>query len=100
MARFNQPVTITGVKRSKGEFEGRAFDSTKVYCETEVDESKGDTLGAMTVSHVWGTSDNFALFLPFKGKFPIKAEAVMEVVATAKGAQINLVDIKLPAVKG
>ncbi|MFC7518669.1 hypothetical protein ACFQUU_27030 [Herbaspirillum sp. GCM10030257] len=51
---------VTGIKASKGTMEnGQSYDSTKVYIETRLDESKGNQKGFATVEYNFGSSDEF-----------------------------------------
>lgn len=53
-------VKVTGIKGSKGTMEnGTAFDSTKVYIETRLDDSKGTQKGSATVEYNFGKADEF-----------------------------------------
>lgn len=97
--KINQQLTITGMKSSKGEFEGTAYDSTKVYAMTDMDETKGNAKGFATVEYPFGKSDEFEKFkqLPY----PFKADCEMEFVTSGKAQKMILLSIKpLVAVKG
>lgn len=80
--KFESEVIVCGMKASKGEVEGNAYDSTKVYVETSLDDSKGMAKGVSTLEYTMGKSDEFDKFkhLPF----PIKAIASFEIVTTGK----------------
>ncbi|HJW54704.1 MAG TPA: hypothetical protein VJ577_05470 [Burkholderiaceae bacterium] len=76
-------VKITGIKGSKGMMDnGTAFDSTKVYIETKLDESKGTQKGFATVEYNFGKSDEFDKLkhLPV----PFVAEVEFEQVTNGK----------------
>ena len=49
-----QEMIITGAKSSKGEYEGRAFDSTKIYCQTKMNSEGGEMVGFATSEYNWG----------------------------------------------
>lgn len=90
---FNARVTITGIKSSKGTLEnGNAYDSTKVYVQTDLDDSKGTGKGSATVEYGWGTSDNYQTIkhLPF----PIVADVEMEIVTNGRTQRTQLVSVK------
>ncbi|MFZ6693664.1 hypothetical protein [Undibacterium sp. SXout20W] len=81
------------MKSSKGILEnGNAYDSTKVYVETGLDDSKGNAKGFSAVEYALGASDEFAKYkhLPF----PFMAEATLEIVTTGKVQKTRLVDLK------
>lgn len=90
--QFNAQVIVTGVKRSKGEMEGRPYDSTKVYVQTVLDASKGDAFGFAGNEYNWGTSTNFEKLAG--QKFPFEGTASFEVVTNGKTQKTILLDLK------
>lgn len=48
---------VTGMKKFKGDIDGRAFDSTTVYIETKMDDSNGNRRGMCTTDFNAGKSD-------------------------------------------
>ncbi len=88
-----QQVIITGAKSSKGDYEGRPFDSTKIYVQTMMDPSKGTMVGTASEQYDWGTSENFETL---KGlKFPISANVDFEQVTTGKNSKTIVMDVQL-----
>lgn len=90
--KLNQSMTITGMKASKGEFEGTAYDSTKVYAMTDMDESKGNAKGFATVEYAFGKADEYEKFKHLT--FPFKADVEMEFVTNGKQQKMVLHSIK------
>ena len=90
--KINQVLTITGMKASKGEFEGTAFDSTKVYAMTDMDETKGNAKGFATVEYGFAKSDEFDKFKHLT--FPFKADCEMEFVTSGKAQKMILLAVK------
>lgn len=91
--RFTTQIKVLGMKASKGTMEnGTSFDSTKVYVETELDESRGNAKGFAGVEYSFGLSDEFNKFkhLPF----PFMAEATVEIVTTGKAQKTQLVEVR------
>lgn len=90
--RIENQVKVTGIKRSKGEFEGVKFDSSKFYVETDLDDRSGNAKGMSTVEYGMGDASVFDKYshlpLPFMGK------ASFELVTTGKG-QSKLVLVEL-----
>lgn len=81
--KFQSDVKVLGMKASKGTMEnGTAFDSTKVYTETPLDESKGTAKGFASAEFTLGTAAEFDKFrhLPF----PFDAVAELEIVSNGK----------------
>lgn len=71
------------MKASKGSMDnGTTFDSTKVYTETQLDESKGNAKGFAVGEFTLGTSAEFDKYkhLPF----PFDAVAEFEIVSNGK----------------
>jgi hypothetical protein len=91
--KFTSQVKVLGMKSSKGTLEnGNGYDSTKVYIETALDESKGTSKGFSVVEYGFGLSSEFDKFkhLPF----PFMAEAQLEIVTTGKVQKTQLNEIK------
>ena len=88
-----QQVTITGAKSSKGEMEGRPYDSTKIYVQTRMDPSKGTMVGTATEEYAWGLSDNFQKLKDLK--FPIIANVEFEQVTSGRSSKTIIMDLQL-----
>lgn len=81
--KFESQVKVLGMKASKGSMDnGTTFDSTKVYTETQMDESKGNAKGFAVGEFTLGTSIEFEKYkhLPF----PFDAVAEFEIVSNGK----------------
>lgn len=90
--KINQQLTVTGMKASKGEFEGTAFDSTKVYAMTDMDETKGNAKGYATVEYSFLKADEFDKYKHLT--YPFKADCEMEFVTSGKAQKMILLSIK------
>lgn len=90
--QFQSNVVVTGAKRSKGEMEGKPYDSTKVYVQTGMDTSKGDAVGFAGSEYPWGLSDNFNKVATLK--YPFEAVATFEMVTNGKSQKTILIDLK------
>jgi len=88
---MSNTVIVTGAKRSKGEYEGRSYDSTKVYVQAMLDPTTGDGAGFATAEYPWGTSQNFAKIASLQ--YPFKAEITLELVTTGKSSRHILMDL-------
>lgn len=93
-------VTVTGVKRSKGQLEsGQPYDSTKVYVATDLDDSKNNGAGSATVEYTWGTSENFEKVVHlFKAGKPVEFDADLEIVTNGKTQRTQVVDLRPVAI--
>lgn len=79
--KFISEVKVTGMKPSKGVMEnGTAYNSTKVYVETALDDTKGK--GFASAEYSFGEASEFDKFrhLPF----PFMAHVEMEIVSSGK----------------
>lgn len=76
--QFESKIVVLGAKSSKGEFNGKPYDSTTVYYQSDLQEGE-NFAGQVGASIKWGTSFNFERI---KGqKFPFTALAKMEQVS-------------------
>jgi hypothetical protein len=81
--RFKSEVKVLGMKSSKGAMDnGMTFDSTKVYTETPLDESKGNAKGYAVGEFTLGTSTEFDKYKHLS--FPFDATADLEIVTNGK----------------
>jgi hypothetical protein len=81
--KFTSEVVVTGMKASKGTMEnGTAFDSTKVYVEVGMDESKGMQKGFASAEYTLGLAAEFDKYK--HNTFPMKARAEFEIVTNGK----------------
>lgn len=102
--RFTSNAILTGITSSKGDYEGRAFDSTTFHLAVDLPEkSTGDSMGTVTRPFKLGTSMEFTKWKSFKAAWPVggvPVECIFDVSAGAENAsKLVLVEIK-PAPKG
>ena len=96
--RFNAQGVLVGIKSSKGEFEGRAFDSTTFHLAVDLPDSQnGESLGQVTRPFKLGSSTEYAKWKHLKKGWPVGGVAVDCVFEMAAGAdqssKLILVDI-------
>lgn len=96
--KFSNRVIVTGALPSKGVLEsGASYDSTKVFVETDLDDSKG--VGTATVEYKWGTSENYEKIAHIlkaarvSGK-PAVFDADLEIVTNGKTQRTQVVDLR------
>lgn len=87
-----QKMIITGAKSSKGEYQGRAYDSTKIYLQTKMNSEQGEMVGFATEEYNWGDSSNYAKLKDLD--FPISAEVDLELVTSGKLSKMIVLDVK------
>jgi hypothetical protein len=91
--KFNSRITVQGIKGSKGVLEsGQPYDSTKIYVQTGLDDSKGLGKGFSTVEYGFGTSDEYHKLkhLPF----PVDFDAELEIVTNGKTQKTQIISLK------
>lgn len=99
--KFKSNVKVTGMKFSKGSMDnGTTFDSTKVYVETDLDQSKGTAMGTATAEYNLGKSDEYKKYEHLAGAFPFMAEAEMEIVTNGNTQKTIILSLRpIDAVK-
>jgi len=75
-------ATVTGAKFFKGDVDGSSYDSTTIYVQIPMDESRGTAKGFGSAEYRWGDSANFERIKHLK--FPLEAELVIEMVTSGK----------------
>lgn len=91
--KFTSQIKVLGMKASKGTLEnGNPYDSTKVYVETGLDDSKGNAKGFAAVEYGLGASDEYNKYKHLS--FPFMAEATLEIVTTGKAQKTQVVELK------
>ena len=90
--RFESQCIVHGIKRSKGDFEGTKYDSTKFYIETDLDDRTGNAKGKATMEYSMGDSSEFERYshLPY----PFTAQGTFSQVTTGKVTKIVLEALK------
>mgnify|MGYP003328334159 CR=1 FL=1 len=94
-------VKVLGMKANKGTMDGgQSYDSTKVYVETPLDESKGMAKGFAVAEYTLGLSTEFERFKTMP--FPFEAMATLEFVTTGKVQKVQMVSLvpNTPPAKG
>ncbi len=83
--KFTSTIKVTGMKFSKGTMDnGQAFDSTKVFVETELDASKDTAMGTACAEYGLGKAEEFQKYKHLADAFPFMAVAEMEIVTNGK----------------
>lgn len=95
--QFQSNLKILGMKASKGTFEGVSFDSTRVYVEVPLDDSKGNAKGFASAEYVLGLSTEYEKFKDLN--FPFEAKATLEIVTTGKMQKTQMISLQ-PLGKG
>lgn len=100
--RMNNKAVLHGIKSSKGDFEGRGYDSTTFHLAVDMGQSSnGESIGAVTRPFKFGTSEEFQKWAHLKNSFPLgglMCDCEFDVVAGSDNSvKLTLLAIK-PAV--
>jgi len=99
--KFSNTARCTGIKESKGEFEGKGFSSTTFHLIVDVAENgAGRSIGAVTRPFKFGDASEFEKWAHLKNSWPAAGVDVLcdfEIVAGAdNSSKLVLHGIKLP----
>ena len=102
--RMNSQAVLHGIKSSKGEIEGRGFDSTTFHLSVDIASSQsGDSIGVVTRPFKFGDSTEFQKWAHLKDKWPlggILCDCEFDVVAGADNSvKLTLLGIKPASTK-
>ena len=87
---FKTQMTVLGAKSSKGSFDGKAYDSTTVFYQADLQDGE-NFAGQLGVSIKWGTSVNFEKIKNLS--YPFNAEATMEQVSNGSTQTLIIKDL-------
>lgn len=90
--QFQTQAKVAGMKMFNDEVEGKRYDTTKLFIESNLDESKGVAKGFATVEYEFGTSAEFKKLQHLS--FPFIAELTIELVTTGKAQKQRVVAMK------
>lgn len=95
--QFKSTIVVLGAKSSKGEFQGRPYDSTVVFFQADLQEGE-NFAGQVGDSWKWGLSDNFNKIKNLT--FPFTADIVAEQVSNGKNSSTVIKELTpVPKVK-
>lgn len=83
---------VIGMKKFKGDIDGRPFDSTTVFIETKLDDRSGFRRGACTNDFNAGKSDVYDRLSAIA--LPAEFEVEWDTVSNGKRSQQIIVDIR------
>ena len=83
-------VVVTAFKASKGEMNGKPYDSTKVYVETGMQAGERSK-GIVSTEYTWGLSDNYSKLEHLEP--PFKAKATLQQVSNGRDSKTILIDL-------
>lgn len=97
--KMSSTAVLYGMKSSKGEIDGRGFDSTTFNLSVDLGESTmGKSMGIVTRPFKFGKSEEFAKWEHLRKSWPvagITCDCEFDVVAGAEGAvKLTLLGIK------
>lgn len=83
---------ITGMKKFKGEIEGKAFDSTTVFVDVRMDERNGNRRGRCSADFNAGTSDVFDRLKNIQ--LPAEFEVEWDTVSNGNETKQVVIDVR------
>lgn len=97
--KMKNTAVLHGIKSSKGDIEGRSFDSTTFHLSVDIAaSSSGDSIGVVTRPFKFGDSTEFAKWAHLKDKWPlggVLCDCEFDVVAGADNSvKLTLLGIK------
>lgn len=93
---FKTQLVVLGAKSSKGEYNGRPYDSTTIFFQADLQDGE-NYCGQVGEQLKWGTSENFEKIKNLE--YPLQAEATLEQVSNGKSMITiikDLVPVKQP----
>lgn len=91
---MHQLVQLTGVKRFKGDVDGKHYDSTTLFCLLGLDSSSGDAYGKASAQYKFGTSERFDEVKHLLRSGPVPVVLEMEQVTNGKETKTIVTGIK------
>ncbi|AXY56197.1 hypothetical protein CDG60_06185 [Acinetobacter chinensis] len=88
--QFKSTMVVLGAKSSKGEFQGRPYDSTVIFYKADL-QAGDNFVGEVGEQIKWGTSANFEKIKSLD--FPLVADVTMEQVSNGKTSALILLDL-------
>lgn len=97
--KLQNVAVLHGIKSSKGEIEGRGYDSTTFHLSVDLGQSSnGDSIGVVTRPFKCGTSEEFKKWAHLKNAWPlggVPVQCEFDIVAGAdQTAKLTLLSIK------
>lgn len=83
---------VTGMKKFKGDIEGKSFDSTTVFVETRMDDRNGNRRGHCTMDFNAGISEVYDRLQAVN--LPAEFEVEWDTVTNGNNVQQIIVDIR------
>lgn len=98
--RMSNKAVLHGIKSSKGDFEGRGYDSTTFHLAVDMGQSSnGESIGNVTRPFKFGTSEEFKKWEHLKAGWPlggVLCDCEFDVVAGSDNSvKLTLLAIKM-----
>lgn len=93
---FKSTIIVLGAKSSKGDYNGKPYDSTKIFYQADLAEGE-NFAGQVGETLVWGTSENFPKIKNLD--FPFEAAVTLQQVSNGNNTTTiikDLVPVKPP----
>lgn len=83
---------VTGMKKFKGDIDGKHFDSTTIFVETRLDDRNGNRRGRCTMDYNAGTSDVFDRLKSIE--LPAELELEWDTVSNGNDSKQIVIDVR------
>jgi hypothetical protein len=91
--KFTTKLHVLGMKSSKGTLDnGQTYDSTKIYCQIELDQSRGNARGYGVAEYGIGDSEEYAKYKHLT--FPFSADAEVEIVSSGRVQKTQVLSLR------
>jgi hypothetical protein len=90
--QFTTRAKVLGMKMFNDSLEGKTYDFTKLFVESELDESRGVAKGFTAVEYDFGSSQEFHKMKHLS--FPFSADLTIELVTTGKTSKQRILSMK------
>jgi hypothetical protein len=90
--QFTTRAKVLGMKMFNDTLEGKTYDFTKLFVESELDESRGVAKGFTAVEYDFSTSAEFQKMKHLS--FPFVADLTIELVTTGKTSKQRVLAMK------
>ena len=96
--KFTSQVKVLGMRKFNDEIEGKSYNFTKVFVETDLDDSSGNAIGFASSEYPIGDASEFEKYkhLPY----PFMADATIEIVTNGKIQKQRMTNLRPLKVAG
>lgn len=87
---FKSTIVVVGAKSSKGDYQGKPYDNTKLFYQTDLQEGE-NFAGSVSAEIRWGEASNFQKIKDLS--YPFIADVTMKQVSNGKDQSMIILDL-------